>query len=121
LHGGGAWAALPPSGFSAVFADAAEWRGAAAAAGIPSLAAHDPPRDAALLVWDDLLAARLLHDWEAWVGAAGRVSTPLAALAHSAAVDLVLTGGSIVRRWRIRGADRLKFWRGRGAAQALAA
>jgi hypothetical protein len=121
LHGGGRWEALPPSRYSAVLADAAEWRGAASAAGAIAGDVHEAPRDGALLVWSDLLAPRLLHDWDAWTVAAVGLSARLADLARTAALDLVLTGGQVVRRWRVRSADRLRFWRGRTPAEALSA
>lgn len=121
LHGGGRWSALPPSSYTKVLADAPEWRGAAAAAGTATAVAHEPPIDGALLVWSELLAPRLLHDWDAWLGAVTAVSTRLSGLARTAVLDLVLTGGHTVRRLQARPTDRLRFWRGRTLEQALSA
>jgi hypothetical protein len=111
LHGGGTWSTLPRAEYSAVHADDAEWRGAAEAAGIAAAKADAPPTDAALLVWSELLEPRLLHDWVAWIAALRDLDARLAPLARSSALDLVLTGGTTVRRLRARPSDRLKFWR----------
>jgi hypothetical protein len=121
LHGGGRWAALAPPPFSSVLADAPEWRGAAQAAGAAAAAARDAPPDGALLVWSELLEPRLLHDWEGWLGALRAIDARCAALARASRIDLVLTGGNVVRRLHTRPADRIKLWRGRTLAEALAA
>jgi len=119
LHGGGTWSPLPRPGYAAVLADAAEWRGAAEAASLPSAPTSAPASDGALLVLDALLEPRLLQDWSRWIGSAGSLDARLAELAQSGTLELVLTGERTVRRMRTRRSDRLKFWRNRNLEQLL--
>lgn len=119
LHGGGRWAPLAARGYSAVLADAPEWRGAAAAADLPCGPADAPPRDGALVVWSELLEPRLLQDWERWLAGLLAIDRRVTALAGTTPLDLVLGGDRVLRRLRIRPADRLKLWRSRPLEQAL--
>lgn len=119
LHGGGVWAPLPAGEFTAVLSDAPEWRGAAQAAALPSGPGDTEARDGALVVWSDLLAPRLLQDWNAWLAALRIVDRRVAGLARGSAVDLVLGGERVIRRLRVRPHDRLKFWRTRPLDHAL--
>jgi hypothetical protein len=119
LHGGGTWSPLPDIGYTAVFADAPEWRGAAQAAGVPAASHGAAPSDGALAVWTELLTPRALEEWSGWISAVARRGERLASLSTSTSVDLVLTGREIARRLRTRPSDRLKFWRTRRLEQAF--
>jgi hypothetical protein len=119
LHGGGTWAPLPASGFTSVLADAPEWRGAAQAAALPAVPGDAEPRDGALVVWSELLAPRLMQDWDAWLAALHDLDRRVARLARDDTVDLVLGGEHVIRRLRTRPRDRLKFWRTRPLDHAL--
>lgn len=119
LHGGGCWEALPRAAWSALHADAPEWRGAARAAGIAVASADAAPADDALVVWSDLLAPHRLQDWTAWTEALRGLDRRLAALARTAPLELVLTGDTTVRRLRTRPSDRLKFWRAMSCEQVF--
>jgi len=119
LHGGGRWAPLPQSPYSAVFADEPEWRGAAQAAGIASSSGSATPGDHALVVWSDLLVPRLRQDWTQWIAALHGLDPHLAPLARSGTLDIVLTGEATLRRLRTRPSDRLKFWRSTSAEEVL--
>ena len=119
LHGGGAWSPLERGAFSAVLADAAEWRGAAHAAAMAGAPADAAPSEGALIVRDDLLVSHLLQDWSGWMAALRGFDDWIATLARSSELDVVLAGGAMVRRLRIRPSDRLKFWRARRLHQVL--
>jgi hypothetical protein len=120
LHGGGRWAPLKRPAFTSVLSDEPEWRGAAHAAGIASSSGTATPGDNALVVWPDLLAARLMQDWTHWIATLRTLDPRLAPLARSSTLDIVLTGDATLRRMQARRSDRLKFWRTAPAEQALA-
>lgn len=117
LHGGGRWKPLPPIAYAQVQSEAVELQGAADAAN-----AQGTPLDAsvvggALLVIDDLFAARRIEDWSTWLQAMTKIDQRLAA--HpSDAIHLVLCG-STVRTFESRPSDRYKPWRRRTLADAL--
>jgi hypothetical protein len=111
LHGGGTWAPLPPLAYSAIHGESPELRGAATAAGVPSSPLADDPRDGALMVWPDARDARPAHGRANWIAALAQVDARIAALARLSDLDVVLTGQRRARRFRMRSADRWKFWR----------
>ena len=119
LHGGGTWSPLKRSAYASVLADAPEWRGAAQAAAVASGPAGAVPGNESLVVWDELLLPRLVHDWSGWVDALRGLDERAAALSRSSAIDVVLAGGETVRRLRSRPSDRLKFWRARSLHHVL--
>lgn len=120
LHGGGQWQRLTDTAFTAVQSDAPEWRGAAWAASIPMCGPRCATPDGALVVWTELLAPRVLHDWSQWLATLQVIDQRVAALARISGLDLVLTGDAIARRLTARAGDRLRFWRARSLEQALA-
>jgi hypothetical protein len=120
LHGGGAWAPLPSTAYSAIHGDAPELRGAAAASGILSAPAAGAPGDGALVVWPDAYDARLANDRQTWIAALHSVDARLATLARTCDLDIVLTGQRRARRFQVRSADRWKFWRSPRHEEALA-
>ncbi|HYS13285.1 MAG TPA: hypothetical protein VEN28_08240 [Burkholderiaceae bacterium] len=122
LHGGGVWRALPQRPFDVVAADDATVRGWALASGLaPSalLGADAKAGDgkSALVYRRDLLDLATLEDWDGWVAALERCDGWIDAhIEHAFArgfsdVTLVLTGREVVRRFVLRPADRLRFWR----------
>jgi hypothetical protein len=119
LHGGGRWTSLPRPSYSAVLADAPEWRGAARAAGLAASTGTATPSDNALIVWSDLLVPRLLQDWTRWIALLRDLDQRLAPLARASTLDIVLTGDATLRRLRSRPSDRLKFWRAGSLEQVL--
>lgn len=119
LHGGGAWSPLERGAYASVLADAPEWQGAAQAASIASGSAAATAGHGALVVLDDLLLPRLLHDWTGWIDALRGLDARMAALSRASALDVVLAGGETLRRLRSRPSDRLKFWRSRSLHQVL--
>jgi hypothetical protein len=119
LHGGGTWSPLQRGAYGAVNADAPEWRGAAHAAAVPSAPADAAPGDGTLIVWDALLAPRLMQDWRGWIDAVRRLDERMATLSRASALDVVLAGDGTLRRLRSRPSDRLKFWRAHSLHQVL--
>jgi hypothetical protein len=119
LHGGGAWAKLPPLPFSVVSSDVPELRGAADAAGVPTIDGEASWPDGALVVWTDALAARALHDWSTWREAVQTIDARLDDRPSTASTDIVLTGLRSTLVLHCRPSDRLKFWRARPLDEVL--
>ena len=117
LHGGGRWKPLPPIEFAQVHSDAAEWQGAAQAAGARGVPASAQVVDSALVVCDAAWAAKQRQDWGAWLRAITAIDHALAEHAGDA-IDLIVAGDAL-RTFRSRPFDRFKPWRRRTLAQAF--
>lgn len=117
LHGGGRWKPLAPIEFAQVHSDAAEWRGAAQAAGALGLPVSAPLANTALVVRDDALASKRREDWIAWLQAMTVIDRVLIDYA-AATIDLILCSDTR-RTFRMRASDRYKLWRRRTLAEAL--
>ena len=119
LHGGEVWTRLPRLSYTVVASDAADVRGAAAAAEVPTIALDSPWPDGALVVWSDALSARSQHDWAAWQAAAQSLDSRLANHMDARPTDFVLTGLRSALTLHSRPSDRLKFWRARRLEEVL--
>jgi hypothetical protein len=120
LCGGGAWAAEPALPFAAVHSDRPALRGVARARGADAGAAAAPPKDRALLVWDEAAEPARRGDWHAWIAALQVIDARLAAL-DQCALELVLSGDEVTRSFRAAPGDRWAFWRRAPLAETLAA
>lgn len=119
LHGGGHWAPLAPLRWQRVHSRDAVLRGAAHAAGVVDANEDEVPREDALLVWADALAARRQMDWRDWIAAMAAVDRRLSRL-PAADIELLLTGQQRRKQWSARPTDRFRLWRRHSVPDALA-
>jgi hypothetical protein len=120
LHGGGTWSRLPPLRWPRVHTRRAVLQGVAQAAGALVSAPDDVAAGDGLHVWDEALAAACEGDWGHWLRGMQLIDRRLAALPHSATLELVMTGWQRIRIRTARPSDRFRFWRRETLAQALA-